>query len=62
MSLLNREDFKKVLPILGMLNHCPPLLCVMMGKANKEEAMQELHLAPQQWGGGRGREDAAMRI
>ncbi len=42
-SLFNRESSKKVLPIVGMLKSCPPLLCKTMAKAKKEEAMQELH-------------------
>jgi hypothetical protein len=42
-SLFNREDSKKILPIAGMLKSSPSLLCKMMGKAKKEEAMQELH-------------------
>jgi hypothetical protein len=40
---LNREGSKKVLPIAGMLKSCPLLLCKMMGKAKKEEGMQESH-------------------
>jgi hypothetical protein len=42
-SLFNREESKKILPIAGMLQSSPSLLCKMMGKAKKEEAMQELH-------------------
>ncbi len=43
MPLFNREGSKKVLPIAGMLKFSPPLRCMTMGKAKKEEAMQESH-------------------
>jgi hypothetical protein len=43
MSFFNREGSKKILPIAGMLQSSPSLLCKMMGKAKKEEVMQELH-------------------
>jgi hypothetical protein len=42
-SPFNREGSKKILPIARMLQSSPSLLCKMMGKAKKEEAMQELH-------------------
>jgi hypothetical protein len=42
-SLFNKEGYKKNLPIAGMLQSFPSLLCKMMGKAKNEEAMQELH-------------------
>jgi hypothetical protein len=38
-SLFNREGSKKILPIVGMLQSSPSLLCKTMGKAKKEEAM-----------------------
>jgi hypothetical protein len=38
-SLFNRKGSKKILPIAGMLKSSPSLLCKMMGKAKKEEAM-----------------------
>jgi hypothetical protein len=41
--IFNREGYKKILPIVGMLKSSPSLLCKMMGKAKKQEAMQELH-------------------
>jgi hypothetical protein len=53
MSLLIREGFREVLPIAGMLKHCSPLLCVMTGKAKKEDAIQELY-HNDGWGGGQG--------
>jgi hypothetical protein len=43
MSIFNREGSKKILSIMGMLQSSSSLLCKMMGKAKKEEAMQELH-------------------
>jgi hypothetical protein len=55
-SLINREGSKKVLPIAGMLKFCPLLLCKTMGKAKKEEVMQELHC------NNGGMEDAAMWV
>jgi hypothetical protein len=42
-SLFNKEGSKKFLPIAGMLQSSPSLLCKTMGKAKKEEAMQEMH-------------------
>jgi hypothetical protein len=42
-SLFNREGSKKILPIVGMLQSSPFLLCKTMDKTKKEEAMQESH-------------------
>jgi hypothetical protein len=53
-SLFNREGSKKILPIAGVLKSSPSLLCKTMGKAKKEEAMQELHC------NNRGMEDMVM--
>jgi hypothetical protein len=55
-SLFNREGSKKILPIAGMLQSFPSLLCKTMGKAKKEEGMQELHCND------RGMEDVVMGI
>jgi hypothetical protein len=43
ISLFNREGSKKILSIAGMLKSSPSLLSKTMGKAKKEEAMQESH-------------------
>jgi hypothetical protein len=42
-SLFNKEGSKTIVPIAGMLQSSPSLLCKTKGKAKKEEAMQESH-------------------
>jgi hypothetical protein len=56
MSLLDRVGSKKVHPRAGMLKSCPFLLCEIVGKAKKEEVMQELQCNDE------GMEDAVMWV
>ncbi len=43
-SLLDQKSLKKVLYIMGVLNHLPPLLLAMMkGKREEEELLRETH-------------------